>query len=417
VLGLGDIVDGGGVPAGGSCPAGSLPDASWATQWTQASAAIDKLDGHVPYMLAIGNHDYDCEGQRPELRMLSNWDAHFGPSRYAGKPWWHGAFETGSHGNFYNVFTLGGTSFLVVALQFYPTNTDLAWANAVIASHATMPTIIITHSYLFYDTAGPGTATRVGGGDPDSAASYKLGPTCPETGITTCGNGNNGSDVWTKLVSQHANIALVLSGHFRLPTPGDAYPGIAGNPIAPPNNGVGYRTEIGPLGNRIDQVLSDYQGQGKNGFFGNGYLRLYTFKPAEGVIEVQTYSPSVDLHPNSFPSPGIPIDPTTHAPANFKTDAYNQFTLPFGAAANTIAFTPADGATLPVPTLTVHASASSPAGVKLVQLYVDGVGKATQAGGTLAVSIPIAAGTHRVTVQAEDGTGTYFKVPHTIVVQ
>ena len=43
VVGLGDIVD-----AGGSL-----------TQWQNADAAVRLLDGKVPYMMAIGNHDYD----------------------------------------------------------------------------------------------------------------------------------------------------------------------------------------------------------------------------------------------------------------------------------------------------------------------------------------------------------------------
>jgi len=43
VVGLGDIVDGG----------GDL------TQWQNADAAVRLLNGKVPYMMAIGNHDYD----------------------------------------------------------------------------------------------------------------------------------------------------------------------------------------------------------------------------------------------------------------------------------------------------------------------------------------------------------------------
>src|SRR5258708_29523351 len=43
VVGLGDIVD-----AGGDL-----------TQWQNADAAVRLLSGKVPYMMAIGNHDYD----------------------------------------------------------------------------------------------------------------------------------------------------------------------------------------------------------------------------------------------------------------------------------------------------------------------------------------------------------------------
>jgi hypothetical protein len=311
VVGLGDIVDGGGPPASGACPTGAAPPGNWQAQWTHAASAIDKLDGHVPYLLAIGNHDYDCEAARPQPRALTNWDHYFGPARYVGKPWFTGDFNPANHADLWNIAMLGGEAWLVVALPFYPTNSDLAWASNVIDQHAALRTIIITHSYMYYDKAGPGTALRVGTGDPDSAGSYKLGPTCPEQNITTCGNGNNGSDVWDKLVSQHANIALVLSGHFPLPMPGAS---------APDNNGVGYRSELAPLGNRVDQILSDYQGQGRNGAFGNGYLRIYTFSPATSTLRVSTYSPAAELHPTMFPNA---------VPPPLKTDAYNQFDLPY----------------------------------------------------------------------------------------
>src|SRR5689334_23896542 len=69
VLGDGDIVNDGADPA----------------QEQNADAAFRLLDmAGVPYMLAIGNHDYD--GANPKLsRSVTGFNGTFGPARYAGK--------------------------------------------------------------------------------------------------------------------------------------------------------------------------------------------------------------------------------------------------------------------------------------------------------------------------------------------
>ncbi len=414
VLGLGDIVDSGGLPPSGRCA--KAPEVNWSHQWSNAVAAVNRLDGHVPYLFAIGNHDYDCETDRPQPRSITNWDKNFGPARYVGKSWFNGAFYSGGHANFYNVLTLNGVEVLVMALEFYPRNSALEWADSVLSAHANMQAIIITHAYLFYDQSGPGTARPVTDGDGDSAASYQLWPSCPESGSSSCGNGNNGSDMWTKLISQHSNIVMVLNGHFRLPSPGNAFPA---TPSVPANNGVGHRTQLTAKGTRLNEVLSDYQGEGGNGYFGNGYLRLYTFKPSQGVIDVTTYSPSVDLHPSQFPSPGVPRDPTTRAPASFKTDPYNQFTLPYANpfAGNTVTFTPADGAVLTSTSVHVQGTATATAGVRVIQLYVDGVKQIEQNGSTFGATVTLQPGARRVTLLALDENGASFKTVHNVTVQ
>jgi len=92
VVGVGDIVDGGGYPvdsAGnvtGTCR--TVPPSGWQTQWQQARSAINVLNAHgIYYQPTIGNRDYDCEADRPQPRSASNYFHHFGnlgisPSAY-----------------------------------------------------------------------------------------------------------------------------------------------------------------------------------------------------------------------------------------------------------------------------------------------------------------------------------------------
>src|SRR4029077_13254980 len=112
VIGLGDIVDGGGVPA----------------QWQNADAAVRLLNGHVPYMMAIGNHDYDQNNPAGRTASTRNFNSFFGPARYAGAAWYKGSFPAGSNENFYGVVSVNGRNYLIVVLEFAARDSALAWA-------------------------------------------------------------------------------------------------------------------------------------------------------------------------------------------------------------------------------------------------------------------------------------------------
>ena len=75
VIGMGDIIDGGGYPidangtVSGTCV--NAPSSTWQTQWQQARAAVNILNAHgIYYQPTIGNHDYDCEADRPQPRAF-----------------------------------------------------------------------------------------------------------------------------------------------------------------------------------------------------------------------------------------------------------------------------------------------------------------------------------------------------------
>src|SRR5512146_1269234 len=72
VVGLGDIVDGGGE----------------AYQWQNADLAYRILDGKVPYVAAIGNHDYDRNNPAGRTASTSNFNASSRPARYRAKSYY-----------------------------------------------------------------------------------------------------------------------------------------------------------------------------------------------------------------------------------------------------------------------------------------------------------------------------------------
>jgi glucose/arabinose dehydrogenase len=70
--------------------------------------------------------------------------------------------------------------------------------------------------------------------------------------------------------------------------------------------------------------------------------------------------------------------------------------------------TPSNGASVTSP-MTVQAVASSSSPVKFMQIYLDGARVFHGAGSTLDTSVSTSAGTHRLTVQAQDVAGAIFK--------
>jgi hypothetical protein len=253
VVGLGDIVDGGGVLA----------------QWQNASAAYRVLSGKVPYMIAIGNHDYDQNNPAGRTASTKNFNSFFGPAYYTGASWYRSSFPAGSNENFYGVITVNSHSYLIMVLEFAPRDTSLAWADGVIKANPDKDVIIVTHMFTYADN------TRISQCDPNSAGSFGVG------------QDNNGEDVWWKLVRKYPNIHLVLSGHV---VQGD---------------GTGRRVDLGLNGNLVNQILSDYQSYPSGG---NGYLRVIKISPSLNRVSVSTYSPYLDAS---------------------LTDDHNQFTVPY----------------------------------------------------------------------------------------
>jgi hypothetical protein len=253
VAGLGDIVDSGGSLA----------------QWQNADAAVRLLQGKVPYMMAIGNHDYDKNNPAGRTGSSKNFNSFFGPARYIGASWYKGNFPAGSNENFYGALTINGRNYLIVVIEFAPRDTSLAWAEGLIKANPDKDVIIITHMFTYADN------TRISQCDENSAGSFGVG------------QDNNGEDMWWKLVRNYSNIHLVLSGHV---VEGD---------------GTGRRMDLGANGNLVNQILSDYQ---SDPLGGSGYLRLIRISPSLNRVSVSTYSPYLDA---------------------FKTDDHNQFVVPY----------------------------------------------------------------------------------------
>lgn len=152
---------------------------------------------------------------------------------------------------------------MILGLEFGPRNDVLRWANEVVAAHPKRTVILVTHAYLRPDNNRFNRELLLGPKKkPAGLDGYALSKS--KAGF------NDGEDLWKKLVSKHANMTMVLSGHV-------CYTGLLSSP--------------GEAGNIVHQILVDYQ---RDPSGGNGYLRLMQIAPDGVTVKVNDYSPFLD---------------------------------------------------------------------------------------------------------------------------
>ncbi len=224
VMGLGDITDG-----------------NTNEEWTIAKNAIHQLNGKIPYSLVRGNHDGS-----DKINATFNDPA---TSPYSSS--YEGSFD-GTLNNTWRTLTAGSNQipYLILTLDYGPTDKILAWADQVVQAHPDHNVIVTTHAYLFRD----GTTLDSGDVCPPSASNPAF---------------NNGDQVWEKFVKKHENIVMVLSGH---------------DPCAQ----VVVNQTKGDHGNVVTQLLIDPQGVDVSTL--TGAVALLHFSADGSKVTVEYYS-------------------------------------------------------------------------------------------------------------------------------
>jgi DNA repair exonuclease SbcCD nuclease subunit len=235
--------------------AGDVTDDNSAAQWQVARDAFDAIEGDVPYVLAPGNHDLGDRGStRTRDTLLHDY---FPPSAAMAQRGVGGLFDPARLDNSWHLFETPDGPWLVLALEFGPREQVVAWADGVLAAHPDVPTILLTHAYLYSDDTRYDVETR-----PDQEWSPH------DYGVRDLPGGvSDGEALYQALVRRHDQIDLVICGHVL-------------------NDGIGRLTSPQDGGGVVHELLADYQVRELGG---EGYLRVLTFS-ADGV-DVRTYSP------------------------------------------------------------------------------------------------------------------------------
>jgi Calcineurin-like phosphoesterase. len=227
---------------------GDIVDYNNIEHYVRASNGFKILDNaKIPYALTLGNHDTEAVGEHSgsaapgnvnqNLRKTTKFNDYFPVSRLTAQK---GRYEEGKSDNAFYTFKAGGLDWLVVSLEFCARKEPVEWAGKVIAGHPHYNVIILTHYHL--NPSGDISERNAGYGD---LSPYQI------------------NDM---LVKKYPNILLVLCGHV---------------------GSSSWRNDRGDNGNRIYQILQDYQGD----HFGEGNIRLLEIDPVKKTISAKIYSP------------------------------------------------------------------------------------------------------------------------------
>ncbi len=237
---------------------GDITNLDTDVQWQHARDAITELDGHVPYVLVAGNHDYTPHGDVVHGR--SGLNKFFSPAQFRDWPSFGGAMKPNDITNSYHLFRAGGIDWIILALEWSPRNATIAWANEVLAKYPERKAILVTHAYLYDD------GTRYDWAKKGKSQDWNPHDYAPKAAA------NDGEELWQKLVRQH-NFALTLNGHVC-------------------HTGLGFLSSKNDHGKTTHQMLVDYQ---ERPLGGEGYLRILEFRP-DKTVQVKSYSPFYDKY-------------------------------------------------------------------------------------------------------------------------
>jgi hypothetical protein len=260
-------------------------------QWENVRKSFAILDGHVPYIMATGNHDYGTTNAQNRSTQFNDF------FRASDNPLvdpaqggiLRGVMQPGRLENAYFEFTApDGREMLVFSLEWGPRQEVVNWANRVadLPQYEDHTAVLMTHAYMYHDE------TRY-----DWAKNQDSDPNNNQGGnpfsYPTASDTNDGEDLWQELVKRYESFEMVLSGHVG-------------------GDGLGYLESTGDHGNNVHQMLLNTQFEANGG---NGWIRVLEFLNNGTTIRVRTYSPYLDLNrtdaANVFELQLSPLPPRT----------------------------------------------------------------------------------------------------------
>jgi hypothetical protein len=244
---------------------GDLTEHNTPSEWSYVRDGLKPWQAHMPVILVSGNHDHGTDGSSDRRRSLLSEYFPQAPGA-AAKILVETRTPTDIENAYYRV-ALPHVTIGLLALEWAPRTSTVAWANDVLRRHAGDRIIVLTHAYLYddstrYDWKAKGTAQLW------SPQHFKLAQDAEAAGDPI----NDGQMLWDTLVRKHPGIFLVMNGHVG-------------------GKGTGSLASRGDAGNTVQQVLVNFQMLVQGG---EGYLRLVEILPDGRTVRMKTYSPTID---------------------------------------------------------------------------------------------------------------------------
>jgi hypothetical protein len=228
-------------------------------QWERARESMRLLDGQVPYVLNLGNHDLLSQWTGAASTRNSYLNDYFSAADFAKWPTYGGVMQEGRMDNSYHLFSAGGRDWIVISLAWAPEDDTVAWADGIMKKYPDRKGILVTHSYL--DVLGFRTNRK---------SKYDLSAFNPHS-FATPGTINDGEELWRKLVSKH-DFAFVFCGHVG-------------------TNALHRLTSRNEKGAIVHQIMADFQDRELGG---EAYMAILEFLPDGKKVQCKTYSPLYD---------------------------------------------------------------------------------------------------------------------------
>ncbi|MBA3483968.1 MAG: lamin tail domain-containing protein [Pirellulales bacterium] len=223
--------------------------------WANAREGMSTLNGVVPYVVATGNHDYNTGQPGRNTQYNTYFKATDNPLvNPATGGILKGTFEPGRLENAYFAFTApDGREMLIFSLEMWPRDNVVTWAKGVAQQpqYADSTAVLLTHAYL---NSGDGYWNA-------GEEAYVMD------------GGNDGQQLWTKLVDVVGNFEMTFSGHVG-------------------GDGVGHRVDQSNAGDDVHQLLLNSQFEANGG---NGWMRVLELLEDGETVKVRTYSPHFGL--------------------------------------------------------------------------------------------------------------------------
>lgn len=249
-------------------------------EWINADGAMKKIESQtatlraygIPWGGAPGNHDFGTGGGTGTTTFYNQY---FGTNRWAGRNYYGGNFGTNNNSN-YELFSASGLDFIVLHLEYNAGAVSsyqamLDWADALLKAYPNRRAIVTSHWIV--NTGNPATFST------------------------------QGQAIYDNL-KDNPNLFLMLCGHV---------------------NGEGIRSDTFQ-GRTVYSILQDYQDIVDGG---RGFLRIYTFSPANNQINVESYSPVLNRAVNA--SDSVPAWTTAYTlPYNMQSAVTDW--IPLGSA-------------------------------------------------------------------------------------
>ena len=237
-------------------------------QWEIISDSHLNIEGLIPYVIALGNHDYASPytGIGATFRDVTLFDEQFTLERMTAQfdtidhARFGGTYDGKSVENMYMFFDAGEptVNYISFTLEYGPRDSVLQWVEDVLKQYPNHKAIVSTHCYYNMN------------GDKSTYNSTK---------DDAFRDGNEGVEIWDKLVSKNDNIVMVMCGHSQ-------------------NQDWQGHVDKNDFGNDVLQILADPSAM-VTGFPSDEGLMMYMCFSNDGTMHTYYYSPLYDAYYDS----------------------------------------------------------------------------------------------------------------------